>query len=434
MHIEHQCPQCGAPVVLDETDRLLTCGFCRTKLYMQTPDYFRYCMNPRDPFLDTVLYVPYWRFRGMHFVCRTEGISETVVDKTNPAIAVPGFPQSLGIRPQTLTVRFARNGENTRFLRPAIPFDKTAAEIKKLVAYEVIRIAETRLVDLGGDNYAEVPGVRFEIKEDRLYHQSFVADAVSLIYAPYYMRDGKIFDGMTDQVLPGVNCENIGTLETMSGDWPVSFLPTICPICGSDTTGEKDSCVMLCLNCNRAWDIHGIEPCPVRFAVAESKIATGAPAVYLPFWCIRPNITGITLRSYADLMRFSNISWAIRPQWETRPFQLWIPATKAPPSVFLRSARQFTITDLSASGEDLPHDRILPVNLPLSDAIDSAKVVIANLAFKKKEIFPRLPEIEFHDEDTLLVLIPFTENAQEYIQPDINYAIMKNALMWGKNI
>ena len=40
--IEHNCPQCGAPVILDETDRLLTCPYCRTRLYLATTGYFQY--------------------------------------------------------------------------------------------------------------------------------------------------------------------------------------------------------------------------------------------------------------------------------------------------------------------------------------------------------------------------------------------------------
>lgn len=436
MQIEHQCPQCGAPVVLDETDRLLACGFCKTKLSMQTRDYFRYCIAPRDPFLENVLYVPYWRFRGMHFVCRTEGVSQTVVDKTSPAITLAGFPQSLGIRPQTLKVHFAHDGENTRFLSPAIAFDKTSAEIKKLVTYEVIRVASTRIVNLGGGNYEEIPDVQFEVKEDRVYHQSFVADAMSLIYAPYYIRDNRIFDAITDQVLPGAASETIASLETVSGNWPVTFQPTICPICGSDTIGEKDSCVMLCTNCNRAWEIHGSKPSQVRFAMVQSKIATGAPAVYVPFWCVRANVTGITLQSHADLMRFSNAACIIRPQAEADPFRLWIPATKTAPPVFLRSARQFTITNFAVSGQDiaLPRDRILSVNLPLDDALDSARIIIASLALKKKVVFPLLSDLKLQPEEPLLVFVPFAETTHEYVELDINYAIMKNALMWGRSI
>ena len=44
--IEQGCPQCGAPVTLDETDRLLACPFCRTRLYLVPEGHFRYHIPP----------------------------------------------------------------------------------------------------------------------------------------------------------------------------------------------------------------------------------------------------------------------------------------------------------------------------------------------------------------------------------------------------
>ncbi|MGD9137268.1 MAG: hypothetical protein PVH42_10930, partial [Desulfobacterales bacterium] len=32
--IEYQCPQCGAPATIEETDRLFTCQFCRVNSYL----------------------------------------------------------------------------------------------------------------------------------------------------------------------------------------------------------------------------------------------------------------------------------------------------------------------------------------------------------------------------------------------------------------
>ena len=47
--IEHQCPQCGAPAELEETDRLFQCGYCRVKSYLTIPDYFRYTLPHHAP-------------------------------------------------------------------------------------------------------------------------------------------------------------------------------------------------------------------------------------------------------------------------------------------------------------------------------------------------------------------------------------------------
>lgn len=65
--IDHQCPQCGAPVLLDEADRLLACPFCRTSLYLVTPDHFRYHIPALERRDKDMFYLPYWRLRGSTF-------------------------------------------------------------------------------------------------------------------------------------------------------------------------------------------------------------------------------------------------------------------------------------------------------------------------------------------------------------------------------
>ncbi|HLA26741.1 MAG TPA: hypothetical protein VJZ49_02480, partial [Syntrophales bacterium] len=65
--IDHQCPQCGAPVTLDEADRLLLCPFCRTKLYLFVSDHFRYFIPAPEARSRDIIYLPYWRLKGLSF-------------------------------------------------------------------------------------------------------------------------------------------------------------------------------------------------------------------------------------------------------------------------------------------------------------------------------------------------------------------------------
>ena len=44
--IEQGCPQCGAPTTLAETDHLLVCAFCRTRLYLVPEGSFCYYFPP----------------------------------------------------------------------------------------------------------------------------------------------------------------------------------------------------------------------------------------------------------------------------------------------------------------------------------------------------------------------------------------------------
>src|SRR5262245_13627888 len=59
LRVEHRCSQCGAPALLEDTDRLFQCGFCRVKLCLLPGDGFRYLLPPNITGAD-ILYFPYW--------------------------------------------------------------------------------------------------------------------------------------------------------------------------------------------------------------------------------------------------------------------------------------------------------------------------------------------------------------------------------------
>ncbi len=140
------------------------------------------------------------------------------------------------------------------------------------------------------------------------------------------------------------------------------------------------------------------------------------------------------LDSYADFIRFTNIPRALQPSWEDKPFYFWFPAFKTAPSAFLRIAKQLTIANPEGIDDKLPHGTVIPVNLALQDAFDSARTLIADLTLRKKVFFPTLENITTGIRDALLVLVPFTENNHELIQPDMNVSLFKNALKLGQNI
>jgi hypothetical protein len=433
MQIEHECPQCGAPVVLDETDTLFSCGFCKTKLFMQASDHFRYCISPRDPFLEDVFYVPYWRFKGMRFLCKTSGVESGLIDKTFLAADIPGIPQSLGLRVQSLKLKFAKPSENAHFLKPTTIFDLSLAAAKNTVEYDLVRTPETRIVRVSEDDYDTISDVRLEIREERIYQETFMADTVSIIYAPYYVRNDKVYDGVTDDGL-GFEPGKILGAETIDGDWKTSFLPTICPNCGWDTISGRDSCIVFCAKCDRAWRVTEKGLSPSGFSRTASNTPDDESNIYLPFWRISVTMTGTRLDSYADFIRFTNFPRALQPAWEDKPFYFWLPAFKATPSAFLRTAKQLTIAGPEGTDNVLPHTEILPVNLPLEDAFGSTKTVISDLTMRKKIFLPTLPDITIAIKEASLVLVPFIENNQELIQPDTNFSLFKNAIKLAQNL
>ncbi len=438
MQIEHQCPRCGAPVVLEETDTLFTCSFCKTRLYMKPRDCFRYCFSPADPLLEQVIYVPYWRFRGVHYTCRTSGIANGIVDKTFLAVESKHFPQSLGLRPQALKLHFVQPADNFRFIPPGIPFEKSFVEAKHNVTYETVTVHETRFVRRGTEgDYAEIPITRRELREERLYHEAFIADTMSLIYTPMFVRNGRFHDAILNEPLyDGPPLHESFPYEVFSGSWAVDFMPTLCPECGWDTLAERDSRILLCNTCNSAWgnDRQGLKR--ISFATAVStKTAQGSVRQYLPFWRIRVEIEGLKLDCYADLVRLGNLPRVIQPGWEEPPFFFWTPAFKMTPAVYRRMSKQFTIANFSGEFDDrLPDAPIQAINLTAEDAVDSLITIIADLGINKKKVLPLLPDIKITPREALLVFFPVTETDHEYIQPDIKCGLMKNALEKGKNI
>ena len=65
--VEDRCPQCGALVALNETDRLLSCAYCQVRLYVATDGPPRYCLPVKPVPAGDLVMVPYWRVRALHY-------------------------------------------------------------------------------------------------------------------------------------------------------------------------------------------------------------------------------------------------------------------------------------------------------------------------------------------------------------------------------
>ena len=90
--IEYECPQCGAPAELEETDRLFTCQYCRVKSYLYHKDYFQYVLPHNAPKSKNLFFIPYWRFKGMLFSYIEEDIVHKFVDVSLQAFESTLFP------------------------------------------------------------------------------------------------------------------------------------------------------------------------------------------------------------------------------------------------------------------------------------------------------------------------------------------------------
>ncbi|MGC9193833.1 MAG: hypothetical protein ACP5IL_00075 [Syntrophobacteraceae bacterium] len=401
--IEHPCPQCGAPVEMEETDRILKCEFCRTRLYICPKDSFQFFLAPPQPRTE-LFFLPYWRFKGMAFSCDELQVSGKIADSNILAMKMAELPLSLGVRPQVLKLRYVVPDVPGRFLKPQLPFRTTSG--------------------CGGSSNG--PGHVADM---------FIGEIKSLIYSPVYVAGGWLYDAILDrkicqaqeQALAGPDGEN-----TLQPEDQIFFLPTLCPQCGFDLDGEKDSLVLLCPNCSTAWQARNFAFESVPFAFIAPS-GGDKPDVYLPFWRIAADVSGLQIKSYADLVRLANLPRVVLSEWEKEAAHFAVPAFKIYPGLFLRLAK--TMTFLQKEVEDraeVHKTNLYPVTLPLNDALEALRVFIASIARPQKNVIPHLNAMSFSLTDFRLVFVPFTLRGEELIQNQIGISIEKAALSWGK--
>ena len=403
--IEHQCPQCGAPATLEETERLFTCPFCRVKSYLVTRDYFRYMLPHAAAAGKSLVFFPYWRFKGSFFISLPGGIKPRIVDVSQQAVSSPLFPVSLGLRSQTLRLRFVSPDHEGVFLKP------------KVSSKELLGLAEETFTSS---------------THEPMFAKIFVGETLSQIYSPFYVTD-KVFDAVLNRPVSPALPEDVDVSKMEGGkpDWRIEFIPTLCPNCGWDLEGEKNALALSCKNCNSLWINKGRGFAKLEFGLFPSETPN---SVYLPFYRIRADVSGIKLSSYADLVKTANMAKVVQEGWEEKPFRFWTPAFKIRPQDFLFFSRNLT---LSQPPEEyvtqLPQGEVLPVTMPFQDAVQSLKINLASF-IKPPKMLQVLDTVEIKARSLVLVYIPFQRSGNELFQPAFNLRTNKTLLEYAKHL
>lgn len=400
--LHHQCPQCGAPVQLEETDRIFTCPYCQVRLFIHADGPFQYYIPPRTHASGTLLYLPYWRLRGNAFVLGREVMQHKILDSSLLAASQPQAPATLGLRSQALSMRFVEPDTDGQFLAPTLPYQDFTRHLLQAL-----------------------PGMR-AVSGPRL--TACVGHAVSLIYQPFYATE-KLIDGLTGQ--------NLGPLQHIpEAKHPpepgLRFISTLCPQCGWDLSGDRSSMVQACRHCDTLWrpGPNGLDRVPVSFFTDVEN-----PALYLPFWSLSVRASGFALRTWADLIRLTNLPRPILPWMETTPFTFRIPAFKIRPSLFLNLSARISLFQPDATVvETLPQAPLHPVTLDEEQAVKALPPILGRLAPARKLLFERIQGGRLHAESVCLHYIPFTDNNSELLQPAMNMAVQKNALFWSATL
>jgi len=382
---------------MEETDRLLDCTFCRTRLFIVATGPFHYYIPTAAA--DNLIYMPYWRIRGLAYTIKPLETTNRYIDTNLKALPLKDLVPSLGVRPQAMKLRFLTPAAPGEFLRPA------------LKAQQVI------------PQGAPAPGAQS--------HNVFIGDTVSLIYTPMILKNNALHDAFDQRPpVPWTDDDRkmYPVLNPAERDH-TRFIATLCPHCGQDLQGAKDTLLMTCKNCQSMWSCEGASLQNIPFAVMEGS---GTPLRYLPFWRMKLRFDGIPLASLADLIRIANLPKPITAVMEEKQVFFWAPAFKINPALFLRWARQTTIYQPEGDClEMIPTQPIYPATLSLQEAVESVLITLSSMVTDKRMYFANLSSLQMNLEDSLLVYQPFIEKGRELIHERMKVVLDRNALTFG---
>lgn len=405
--IDLQCPQCGAPVVLEETERIVACAYCRVRHFIANsgqPSYLIPSKLSGSP--EGLYYVPYWRFKGMAFALQGSKVVHRLIDSSAQAVRNFALPYSLGLRSQTQRLKQITRETSGKFLIPTLSSRKIVKRINE------------QLLGLGP-----------RITNRRLY-QVQVGEIVSLIYAPVVAEGACFLDGITGKPYPkeAMGIED----ERVSPDPPAnqSFLPALCPHCGWDLEGESKSFCLHCKNCVSLWMGAKQKLIPVPFLFFGNDLKQD---LFLPFWQFRIKAEGLSLGDCLE--RFGSFSAGKGAgAAESISAVSWkVPAFNIHPNLFLRLGRQMTNTAVEGTRlRRFPKASYFPATLPFQEGFQSLPMLIFQLSRKKAGFEKVLAGARFKPEDVKLLFVPFARRGFDLVQPDLNIGLHKNALTVGR--
>ena len=265
-----------------------------------------------------------------------------------------------------------------------------------------------------------------------IYHLDHIGESASIIYSPFYL-DKKIHDAILNQPVigPEVDPADMDAFDGGPLKWHIRFIPTLCPACGWDLEGHRDSLALTCKNCMTTWVPGKKELKQVKFAYAPRE---GDNIIHLPFYRIRAKVTGVDLESYADLVKVANLPKAPQPKWADIPFYFWGLAFKIRPQIFLRLAANATLAQPASKLEKGFPKRFHPVNLPVKESVESLKLILATFIKPRPRYFPMLDALSIKPLSYLLVWLPFEIRQHDLVDPVYGFSVNKNALALASNL
>ncbi len=375
--------------------------------YLIEKNYFRYIFPHKAPENKSLVYFPYWRFKGMLFSCLPGGIKNRFMDMSYQAAESSLFPISVGLRSQAMKLKFVSPESKGFFIKPVTPF-------KNIMDIFIRRFN------------ADMP--------KPILHQAHIGETLSLIYSPFYIEN-KVMDAVLNQPVSSTLDDDFEIKSFKGGpaNWGITFVPTLCPGCGWDLEGQRDSLALICNNCKSVWkaDKKGLK----KLNTAHLPPNNPDGILFLPFWRIKAEIKGVRLESFADMVRLANLPKVVQNGWDKKEFCFWGPAFKVRPQSFLRLTTAVTISQPSGKLiPGTPKNRMHQVNLPVKESVEALKLNLSNFIRPKNRLVDDLPLIEIKPKSYLLVYLPFEVRHHDLVYSDFNIAINKNQMALSGNL
>ncbi len=406
--VQHQCPQCGAPILLEEESLFFECEFCRVRSCISQKGFGRYFFSPSEEIKENenLFYLPYWRFKGVRYTCSLKGVEYKFLDLSRLAMreAPKQVAVSLGFRSQALALKHISPETKGIFLRP-LDYKQTLLDLDK----------------------------RLQQSNNNIYHEN-IGETLSLIYSPFCIKDGILFDGILNKPIGpcDVNEINIDNFDACRPGKDMFFIPGLCPSCGWDLEGNSDSLVLVCRNCETLWRSHKKELVKIKFSCEKPE---NQGDVLLPFWKIDTDFSHLRLKSYTDLVNFANLPQVPKKEAGKQLISFWAPAFKIRPKIFLRLIKQLAILQ---PGDHLKKQfarhELSSVNLPSSEAVESIKITLAAIMKPASQYLSLLSKIKTTPTAIKLIYLPFESKPHDFYHSQLGVSINKNSLKLSSNL
>jgi len=423
LSVEQNCPSCGASIVVQESDRFLQCPFCGGHNYRISQGLTRFLLPDKTsghPSQKELFFVPYLRCKGTVFSCIGNQVEHKIVDMTHLAMTAPGLPRSLGLRPQALKLIPVDRETRGAFFRQTL----TAAAIFEQ-ATRASQIAQMTILAMTAH-------------ENPLYHRAYIGKTISMIYLPLSLQGAVLHDAVTGAALTLVASADDWQQKSIDfqNQWIPHFLSSLCPDCGDQLRGERDSLILSCHNCHSSWEETGGRFQKISW---HRIVSRQRGAAYLPFWKIGVTIRGMMgdkiIDRFGDFLRLTNQPLVVQPDHDRMPLNFWIPAMKIRPQIFLNLAKNTTLTQKRFPvGEARMSSGLHPVTLPRTEAVQALKTVLAEAAVNKRDILPLLPDTVFQPQTTELVYLPFIDRGHDLVQEQTMLSIASSVLRLSRSL